>query len=148
VGNANPHKSRGTLEYFKTDEVFRHFRAFSNEIVFPKLLICPTDVRRPAIDFVSLRNSNISYFIGVDATESFPSTVLTGDRNITNGVIHTNGILEITSNSIVGWTEKMHNRQGNIGLSDGSVQHVSTEKLRQHVAESGVATNRLAFPLD
>jgi prepilin-type processing-associated H-X9-DG protein len=50
----------------------------------------------------------------------------------------------------VGWTPKMHNGQGNVTLSDGSVQQVSTAGFRQLCNRSGDINvnlpNFLLFP--
>jgi prepilin-type processing-associated H-X9-DG protein len=49
----------------------------------------------------------------------------------------------------VGWTDKMHQRQGNILLADGSVQQWSTSKLRESARQTGDVSNpanMLLFP--
>ena len=87
-----------------------------------------------------LSDSNISYFVGLDASESFPQMFLTGDRNLaTNGVPVTPGLLTVKSNDTLSWTKELHNGQGNVGVADGSVQMESS---------SGMGTNvfRLAVP--
>jgi hypothetical protein len=105
--------------------------------------------REIAVTFLSnFTEKNISYFVGLDVTEHLPSTILTGDHSITNGALLPNRILELGTNSAVGWTRKLHDRHGNIGLSDGSVQSVGTSKLRDHLASTGLATNRLAMPVE
>lgn len=138
----------GSKEHIETGEVFRHFQALSNQLISPKFLLCPADkVRSPAKDFSTLNNTNISYFVSVDADETQPDMFLNGDRNLTNGVpLPPNRIMALTSNSIVGWTAEIHNRQGNIALSDGSVQSWSSSRLREALVPTGVATNRLAMP--
>jgi hypothetical protein len=138
----------GSKDYVETGEVFRQFQALSNQLISPKFLLCPADkARSPAKDFSTLNNTNISYFIGLDADETSPSMLLAGDRNLTNGIpLPPNRIMELTSNSVVGWTAEMHNRQGNIALSDGSVQSWSDRRLREALVPTGVATNRLAMP--
>jgi prepilin-type processing-associated H-X9-DG protein len=40
----------------------------------------------------------------------------------------------------------MHNRVGNIGLADGSVQQVSIPGLQQMLKNTGDSTNRIALP--
>ena len=126
-------------------DVFRYFQALSNQLSTPQLLICPADNRTPATNFGSLSNTNLSYFVGLEATDTEPQMVLSGDRNITNGPLPPNRIMTITSNSVVGWTRQIHQLQGNIGLADGSVQQFSTSHLRE--ALSGISgTNRLAMP--
>jgi prepilin-type N-terminal cleavage/methylation domain-containing protein/prepilin-type processing-associated H-X9-DG protein len=136
----------GTREYIESGELFRYFQVMSNDLNTPVILVCPSDVRQPAKDFNTLRNSNISYFIALDATEQTPSLILSGDRNLTNDTLLPNGILEITSKSVVGWTDKMHKGQGNVALADGSVMALSSSHVRAMLANTGMATNRLAMP--
>jgi len=57
-----------------------------------------------------------------------------------------NGILAFTTNDAVGWDSYIHNRQGHVGLADGSVQRFSTSRLREAVHYTDFATNRLAMP--
>ena len=137
----------GTLEYVASGETFRHFQVMSNELATPIVLICPADVRPRAKDFGStLSNTNISYFVGVDADDSRPQMLLSGDRNIIGGTKMANGIVEITTNQLVGWSSEMHNGVGNIGVADGSVQTVTVTGLAKLLQQTGLATNRLAIP--
>jgi hypothetical protein len=137
----------GTLEYVARGEMFRHFQVMSNELSTPKILVCPADVRQPANDFgPTFGNTNISYFVGVDADESKPQMLLSGDRNIDGGTKLANGILEITTNQLVSWSSRMHDGFGNVGIADGSVQQVTSSGLRSLLQQTGVATNRLAIP--
>jgi prepilin-type processing-associated H-X9-DG protein len=143
----------GTLEYVKRGEMFRHFQVMSNELSTPKMVICPSDTRQPAKDFCqTFGNTNISYFVGVDAVEPEPPTYLTaqmflsGDRNLVGGTKLVRGILEITTNQTVGWSSEMHNGRGNIGLADGSVQTTTASTLNELLQHSILATNRLAIP--
>jgi prepilin-type processing-associated H-X9-DG protein len=138
----------GSLSFAHTPQVFRHFQAMSNEIVTPKVLVCPNDrARIRATDFQTpLSNTNISYFVGLDAREGQPQTILTGDRNITGGRL-TNGFLRlITTNDTLGWTKELHNRFGNIGFGDGSVQQFESLDLTSYVRTQSVQVIRLAIP--
>ncbi|MEO6184557.1 MAG: type II secretion system protein [Verrucomicrobiota bacterium] len=138
----------GTMEYLETSEMFRHFQTLSNELGSPKVLVCPSDKERgAAANFQSLSNSNISYFVGADASENLPQSILSGDRNVTNGLTPKNGILVLLKNQTVGWTKEIHNRQGNVALGDGSVQQCDSARLQNEiVAHSDLATNRIALP--
>ena len=137
----------GTLEYVARGETFRHFQVMSNELATPYVLVCPADARPRAKDFGSaFSNTNVSYFVGVDADDLRPQDLLSGDRNIIGGTKLGNGILEITTNQLVGWSSEMHNGVGNIGLADGSVQTVSVTGFAELLQQSGIATNRLAIP--
>ena len=122
-----------------------HFLAMSNELAIPKVLVCPADVRRPATTFQTLHRTNISYFVGLDATGTMPQMLLSGDRNLTNGFPVTNYVLYFSTNSPAWWTRTMHDRQGNVGLADGSVQQYSQSRLAEAVRSTGAA-NRLLMP--
>ncbi len=47
-----------------------------------KILVCPSDERRPADTFTNFANANLSYFVGVNAAGSEPQSLLAGDRNL------------------------------------------------------------------
>ncbi len=136
----------GTME--AASEVFRTFRVMSNELSTPKILVCPAEKRRPfATNFLSdLSNANLSYFVGIDATKELPQMFLAGDRNITNATGLKGGILGLTTNEPAAWTHELHEKQGNIGLADGSVQQFSSNRLREGMKFSGDPLNRLAMP--
>jgi hypothetical protein len=140
----------GTKDFVTGPNAFRHFQVMSNELVTPKILICPAEsdrMRAVAPSFDSLSNSNISYFVGIDANKTNPRLMLSGDRNITNGTLVKNGLLDITTNDPAGWTAELHHGIGNIGLADGSIQQLSLHRLRDTVANTGFATNRLQMPV-
>ncbi len=138
----------GTQEYSVTGETFRHFQVLSNELNRPFILACLADrTRRPAKDFdPAFSNGNVSYFVGLDADETRPDMLLTGDRNLVGGTRLPHGIRLITTNDTVSWSREIHRNQGTVALGDGSVQQFSGPKLAEHVRASGVATNRLAMP--
>ncbi len=136
----------GTLEYAEDDNAFRHFQVMSNELNTPKILICPVDDRTAAASFAKLKNLNVSYFVGLDATETKPQMLMTGDRNVTNGLSPVHSVLELRPEIPAGWTEAMHNGQGNVGLADGSVQQFTVSGLRRAIKNSGDTTNRIALP--
>lgn len=151
----------GTMELVSSGTVFRHFEVMANELSTPKILLCPEDkdpLRLQAIVFGRTittpppqtgftGDSNTSYFVGVDATPLGNSTPLSGDRNITlAGAALNPGLHALPTNAPVGWSEKIHVRKGNILLSDGSVQGVSSAALPHVFQTSGIATNRLAVP--
>jgi hypothetical protein len=137
----------GTLEYIATGDMFRHFQRLSNEVATTKILVCPADTRQPAQSFTSLNNSNISYFVGVDAEETMPQMILTGDRNIaTNSVPVMAGLVLIKSNGIVSWTTEMHVGCGNLGIADGSVQQETSLGFQRLIGGTGTNLNRFQVP--
>jgi hypothetical protein len=145
--------NEGTLEFALTGEVWRHFQIISNELNTPKVLVCPTDNRRSRItDWQSFtNNSHLSYFVGLDADETKPQTILSGDRNlISSKVKPVKGVLNLTSSDRVEWTKDIHNQMGNIGLGDGSAQQVTTPMLNKQLQSALLSTtqavHRLALP--
>jgi type II secretory pathway pseudopilin PulG len=140
----------GVQEYVLNGEVFRAFQVMSNELGFnASLLICPADNRLAALSFTNgFSNDHVSYFVGVDATDTEPSLFLSGDRHLTNGPLPSTRLLTLTTNSTPGWTEALHNLVGNVALADGSVQTFETPQLQiaTRVMGGTVTRNRLAFP--
>src|SRR5262245_48718555 len=60
----------GTKELVAGGNAFRHFQTLSNELSTPKVLVCLGDSdRKVARDFLTLANSNLSYFVSLDARE-------------------------------------------------------------------------------
>ena len=133
--------------------IHRGFQVMSNELGTPKIVMCPSDGRTASTNFASvgaganfIDNTSVSYFIGKDADESSPQMLLAGDRNIgatastptaygyggTDTAISTTPVITLGTNcnANVQWTTKMHNAGGNITLSDGSVQQLSSSKMR------------------
>jgi prepilin-type processing-associated H-X9-DG protein len=140
----------GAKEQIELGNVFFNFLVMSNEIGSPKILVCPEDIEKTAIDNFTpaLSNTNVSYFVGADAEDTFPQMLLTGDRNLAfQGHPVGPGLFPVTSNRIaLSWTKTIHNERGNIGLADGSVQTLDSKRLALAAAGQDYATNRLAIP--
>jgi prepilin-type N-terminal cleavage/methylation domain-containing protein/prepilin-type processing-associated H-X9-DG protein len=151
----------GTMELTGSPMVFASFSVMSNELSTPKILFCPSDRdsrRVVATDFPGMpggsskpilfgSDTNLSYFAGVDATDMLPQMFLTGDDNLAiDGVPQRSRVVTVRNDTALSWTRERHNNQGNIGLSDGSVQQFSATRLRNALANTGVVTNRLALP--
>ena len=135
------------------------YRSLSNELNNPKPLNCPSDSRSRAVAFqINLPGalgpnsqtdmSQISYFTGLDADETRPQTILTGDRNIfRNGAVVGAGraapwvspIPMVNGFTLAGpptWDKQLHQNQGNIGLADGSAHQVTDLLLQKAVISS------------
>jgi prepilin-type N-terminal cleavage/methylation domain-containing protein/prepilin-type processing-associated H-X9-DG protein len=142
-------KQGGAMELVATGNVAANFLVMSNELSTPKILICPADTSRfAATNFTAgFDNSNVSYFVGVDAAEEFPQRIISGDDNFEiGGVPIKSGLLELPTNMPIAWTAARHKFAGNIGLADGSVREVSISELTNLFNQTGLATNRLAIP--
>jgi len=144
-----PETNGGTKEFITGPNAYRHFQVVSNELTTLYTVICAADIRseRMATNFTYLNNSNISFFIGVDAHPTNGSRILAGDRNLTNGMSAHDAILDVTAKNPSGWTAELHGGVGNVLLSDSSVQQVSVAGLRETIAMTGLATNSLQMPV-
>lgn len=139
-----PNSSR---PFAPTPQVFRHFQVMSNELETPKILRCHTDkTRTAATDFQQLQNTNLSYFVGLDAREDAPQSILSGDRNLTGGTWSGGFLRTLTPRTEAGWTADLHQFSGNVGLADGSVAQVNTNDLRRHLSALTNTVIRLAVP--
>jgi type II secretory pathway pseudopilin PulG len=145
-----PMASGGSEELVGTGQVFVHLRLMSNELVTPKILVCPADKAKTAArDFgPKFSDTNVSYFVSVDADEKTPQMFGAGDRGLAfQGQPITPGLFTLTTNNpALSWTKAIHNCRGNIGLADGSVQGFGAERLAEGVQYQDAATNRLAIP--
>jgi prepilin-type N-terminal cleavage/methylation domain-containing protein len=152
------------------------YAVMSNELNTPKILFCPAEydsVRVAATTFATSvpanqtgvafnKNDNLSYFTGIDADETQPQMMLTGDHAMGTGTSANNNaplvgwknqyapniVSGTATNGGGAWMDNsQHGKQGNVGLSDGSVQGWSISKLREGFKNSGDPNNnRLLFP--
>jgi prepilin-type N-terminal cleavage/methylation domain-containing protein/prepilin-type processing-associated H-X9-DG protein len=108
--------------------------------------------------------TTLSYSVGIDAAETFPQSFLSSDRNMTNNVnrkqasnppLNQNQVVDMgaappaasaaTINS-AGWDNNVHQNQGNACMGDGSVQQLSSARLRDQLRNSGTSANQFVFP--
>ena len=143
----------GSMEFNFTGEVWRHYLVLSNELSNPKILVCPMDSqnRQKVADWQSFtNNSHLSYFVGLDADETKPQSILSGDRNLTATIKPARGVLNLTATDRLEWTKDIHKQMGNVGLGDGSVQQVTTPSLNKQLQAAFLSTtqavHRLALP--
>jgi type II secretory pathway pseudopilin PulG len=151
-----PVTNHGTREWL-TDgsQLWRQWLSLSNGLATPKMLLCPADKERKATkpltwDHIT-DNSHLSYFLGLDAREDNPQSILAGDRNLTtNGAPVGPGRLLLTTNMLLGWSKELHCHVGNLLLGDGSVQQTTGGRFREtwHEAHtsSGLSTNVWLVP--
>jgi hypothetical protein len=139
----------GSLSFASSPNVFEHFRAMSNELVTPKVLACSSDRDRiRTSDFAQISNTNLSYFLCLDAISNAPGMLFSGDRNVCGGSLSNGFMRVIGKGSSLVWTNGLHEMAGNAGLVDGSAQALTSAGLTNLVANS-FGTNtvlRLAIP--
>jgi len=138
----------GTMELVASGLVFPHFRVMSNELSTPKILVCPNDENRTYVtSFKSvLADTNLSYFVNVDAVEGNGSSLLCGDRNLKNKAQVGSRFVCVSSTSVIGWTREIHRKKGHLCFADGSVQGYLNGAVGLAVQIPAGVTNRLAVP--
>ena len=134
------------------NQLWRHWLVVTSQLASPKLLLCPADKRRVAAaafapatnlpsQFVFSGNHQLSYFLGLNATEMKPASILAGDRNLTtNGTPVAPGRHVFPAGTRFGFTAELHNQSGNVLLGDGSVQQVSSGRLNEQFLDALKAT--------
>ncbi len=148
----------GSKEFLQNPSLaWPHFQALSNELSTPRIARCPNDRTdiQPATFRDATNNSAFSYFLGLDASEEFPETILGGDSNLeldgqrlrsTLVTIRTNANIRFDNSRMnTGQNDPWHATPdtGNILLGDGSVQHVRSTLLRQALLLPGDPTNSI-----
>ncbi len=120
----------GSREYVLTGNLvdgtfnfgYRHFQPLAGLLENPNILVCPADDRRSAAaNFTTLQNSNVSYFVGVNADYSQPMSVLAGDGNLAASSTMVHG----AAGGRLTWNREMHVYKGNILFADDHVEEWS-----------------------
>jgi len=139
------------------NHTYRHYLAISNELSTPKLLFCPSDsggtpAKKEASAFSQVLYTNtyqwnqcVSYFVGTDAQEEQPQTILSGDRNIAPDITLAAPVIYFNAGTAtkipqtvitaapikIGFTKVTHVEAGDLLFGDGHVDQDSTGRLRE-----------------
>ena len=151
-------------------ELWKLLQVAANDLSSPYILVCPADsARKRATSFETNgvptefshpanRLNAISYFLSLDAEEGSPGNILMGDRNLT---IDPEGATDKGTKLLFGqqdigcaspiagsvrWTSAIHGGGGNAAFMDGSVQQLTSSKLRQALTNQPVVANRIWLP--
>jgi prepilin-type N-terminal cleavage/methylation domain-containing protein len=141
------------------------FGVMSNEVGSAKVLYCTSDSMAPhtgsaATNFVEITSAGghfyASYFVCGDASDAYPQMILTGDRNVGTVAVNTT-VAALSTNfsaglglgkanvysSTASWTQNdLHQKAGNLGIADGSVQQATVSGLQSALvsATNGAST--------
>ena len=135
-------------------QAYWHYRALSNELVTPKILLCASDSgRSAATTFDVMLDAHLSYSVGYDAREEKPQSILAADRNTSDTANGSTcgsftGAMASQINITTTWSSALHVNAGNLALGDGSTQKVTTQGLQNHakVADEDNANNHVRVP--
>jgi len=144
----------GTMELISDARVVSQFLVLRDILKEPEVFICPSDkVKLAASDVYEMGNSNISYFVNVDASPATntTTTILSGDRHLqASGNPVKAGLFVYTNGMAMGWTRELHPtlESGNLSFPDGHVERVTmtSEGLTTVFKRQNVASTRLLVP--
>lgn len=161
-----PTADGGSGWFITPDDWTDNYRAASNELVTPKILVCLTDKnktvplglatpgsgsKKASAAAASVQtawskldgNKHISYFLGLDAHESKPQTILAGDSGVSSGFGGPDYTFSGNNGSSIdiSFDTTMHEGSGHIVLSDASVHHVTTAQFREYIINSIASGN-------
>jgi hypothetical protein len=111
-------------------------------------------VQTPGNNYVLYTNDlNVSYFIGVDASQNYPRMFLAGDHNLGSGnpptTAYQSGMANMSfdvslgtnfpsgNTTGTGWMNNMHSLQGNVCMADASVEFFSRSNLQGALKNTG-----------
>ena len=171
---SRPTNSASVISPFKRSdpsELWKLIQVAANDISSPRILVCPSDrTRSVAQDFNTNglpggfalpqnRLNALSYFLSIDAGEGSPQVILMGDRYLTTdpesssetGTKFLFGQQDFSQggglDQKVRWISTLHQGGGNAAFMDGSVQQLTTAKLRASNRNQPVGrTNRIWLP--
>jgi prepilin-type N-terminal cleavage/methylation domain-containing protein len=136
---------------------WRNFQAASSELETPKILLCPSDkaTRMMALDWSANpdglehpanRGNVLSYFVGLDAYEKVPFSVVAGDRHILGGIADacssvapSPGVMATElrmGDTSMRWDTSVHDRIGMLAFNDGSAMMTRDASLREVMWEA------------
>jgi prepilin-type N-terminal cleavage/methylation domain-containing protein len=137
----------GTSYHPLADNAWFQFSCISNQLVTPKLLVCPGDeekAEKMAANWglgpggllnSTNRDRSVSYVLGIHTSANVPQSWLSGDRNVR---FSTKGACSLVGTAwgldrgslYVGWTNSIHGLTGNLLLNDGRVLQSSSDDVR------------------
>lgn len=136
-----------------------HFRVCSNILQSTKVVVCPSETKgtplnpgkASATNWTVMNETHVSYFVGVNSSEHRGQTILAGDRNVTGGEGGDNPhwSLFLGTSIDAAWDGKsLHKLNGNLTMSDGSVQQVKKQGLRDLIsAELSTSGTNVIFSM-
>ncbi len=128
-----------------------HFRVCSNELVNPKILLCPSDTKKkPCVDgWAALRaDINVSYFVGTNSIEAKVQNIILGDYNVMGGGggLDPCWTIYLGTSIDAAWDKTLHNLRGQLAFGDGSTRKTSTQTLRDQISlQLAAGTTNVVF---
>ncbi len=151
----------GATEIIARDTAADYLVTVKNYLPQPRLFVCPTDPQRKpaATNFAEFSNSNLSYFVSLDAARALLATsgpvafILTGDRHLASDQRPVPpGRFSVTNAAVMTWTRELHyvkdamQPSGVLVFADGHAEAVQGPRLPQMFQAQALTTNQLVIP--
>jgi prepilin-type processing-associated H-X9-DG protein len=160
--NGSPASPLGSFDPTNGAELWRIFQEAGGELSSPWIAVCPTDTRVAATDFeetnltlksfayTTNRLDSLSYWFAPETRVDRPNLLVLGDRNFYRSSTLLGGSQRLGSTKVetksLAWGSEMHRRAGNIAFSDGHVDQLSSDGLREALAKSSDTNNVVWLP--
>jgi prepilin-type N-terminal cleavage/methylation domain-containing protein/prepilin-type processing-associated H-X9-DG protein len=121
LGGSMEFNSNLLIEKTPFSRDFHHFAVLSNELPNVKVMACPADRprRRPAANYHSFTNENLSYWANTKAQPHSTLSTLAGDWNVYNA----GGSNDFEQ---INFGREVHQRRGSVLFADGRVEITRT----------------------
>jgi prepilin-type processing-associated H-X9-DG protein len=160
--NGSPASPLGSFDPTNGAELWRIFQEAGGELSSPWIAVCPTDTRVAATDFeetnltlnsfayTTNRLDSLSYWFAPETRVDRPNLLVLGDRNLYRSSTLLGGSQRLGSTKgetkSLAWGSEMHHLGGNIAFSDGHVDQLSSDGLREALAKSSDTNNVVWLP--
>jgi prepilin-type N-terminal cleavage/methylation domain-containing protein/prepilin-type processing-associated H-X9-DG protein len=119
LGGSMEFNSNLLIEKTPFSRDFHHFAVLSNELPNVKVMACPADRRRPAANYPTFTNENLSYWANTKAQPHATLSTLAGDWNVYNA----GGSNDFEQ---INFGREVHQRRGSVLFADGRVEITRT----------------------
>ncbi len=147
-----PMTNSGTMESSEAGNVAPSFQSLTNYVDSPRNFICPTDkLKVVASNKASLTESNLSYFLAMEAATNLAAAVLSGDRHLTfNTTPVKPGLVTWRVGEKVAWTRELHENskvpRGILSFYDGHCEAKVGGSVNGAFTNQNLLIQRLVVP--
>jgi prepilin-type N-terminal cleavage/methylation domain-containing protein len=119
-----PSRLEGSMEFNRAELItntefsraFQHFAALSNHVPNVKVMTCPADRRKPALNYATFSGTNLSYWVNPNATPHATLSLLAGDWNLTGAT------QDVRIQPTLSFNKQVHRWKGSVLFADGRVE--------------------------
>ena len=137
----------GSLEL--TNDIAAQFRALSNELATPKIVLCPSLAAKviAATNWAGLDAKRVGYFLNLSVSSKLTNSALSGDIGFTiNRKAMISGVNEISAANAIVYPKEIHGGAGNIVTAGGHTARLKDGEWHEYLRASQATTNLFLLP--